>query len=45
MNDLFDRMSKTELESYAQTGVLPEWFKATVGATAVDSQESLIVDI
>ena len=31
MNDLFDRMSTQELEAYAQTGALPEWFKATVG--------------
>ena len=40
MNDLFDRMSTPELEAYAQTGVLPGWFRATVGATAVDSQGS-----
>ena len=31
LNDLFDRMSTQELEAYAQTGTLPEWFKATVG--------------
>jgi len=31
MNDLFDRMSTQELEAYAQTGALPEWFKTTVG--------------
>lgn len=30
MNDLFDRMSTQELEAYAQTGALPEWFRATV---------------
>ena len=40
MNDLFDRMSTPELEAYAQTGTLPAWFRATVGATAADSQES-----
>jgi len=45
MNDLFERMSTQELEAYAQTGTLPGWFKATVGATAEDSQERLIVDI
>jgi hypothetical protein len=33
MNDLFDRMNTQELESYAQTGALPAWFKATVGTT------------
>jgi len=32
MNDLFDRMSTQELEAYAQTGAVPEWFKASVGA-------------
>ena len=32
MNDLFERMSTEELESYAQSGVLPDWFRATVGA-------------
>jgi hypothetical protein len=40
MNDLFDRMSTQELEAYAQTGALPAWFRATVGATPADSQES-----
>ena len=40
MNDLFDRMSTQELETYAQTGALPGWFTATVGATAGDSQEA-----
>ena len=40
MNDLFDRMSALELEAYAQTGTLPAWFRATVGATAADSRES-----
>lgn len=32
MNDLFDRMSTEELEAYAQTGGLPEWFRAKVPA-------------
>jgi hypothetical protein len=33
MNDLFDRMSTEELESYAQSGALPGWFKATAGVS------------
>ncbi|MGB0065597.1 MAG: hypothetical protein WBP85_14235 [Terracidiphilus sp.] len=45
MNDLFDRMSLLELEAYAQTGALPDWFKATVGATENDSRKRLIVDL
>jgi hypothetical protein len=28
LNDLFDRMSTAELESYARDGVLPGWFEA-----------------
>ncbi len=45
MNDLFDRMSTQELESYAQTGALPGWFEGTVGATEAGSHKRLIVDI
>jgi hypothetical protein len=30
LNELFDRMSTNELEAYAQSGALPEWFQATV---------------
>jgi hypothetical protein len=33
LNDLFERMSITELETYARDGTLPGWFEAsTVGA-------------
>jgi hypothetical protein len=45
MNDLFDRMSTDELEAYAQAGTLPEWFRATVGATEGDSQKRILVDV
>lgn len=45
LNDLFDRMSTQELEAYAQTGALPEWFRGTVGATGEDSHQRLNVDI
>lgn len=41
MNALFDRMSSQELEAYAQTGELPGWFRATVGATEGDSQKQI----
>jgi hypothetical protein len=41
MNALFDRMSSQELEAYAQTGELPGWFRATVGATERDSQKQI----
>jgi len=39
LNDLFERMSTQELEAYAQSGALPGWFRATVGATAGNSGE------
>jgi len=45
LNDLFERMSTEELEAYAQSGTLPEWFRSTVGATAVDSPGRVIVDV
>jgi hypothetical protein len=35
VNALFQKMSREELDAYAQTGALPEWFKS---ATANDSQ-------
>jgi hypothetical protein len=40
MNELFERMSTKELQAYAHSGELPEWFRATIGATVNDSQES-----
>jgi len=39
LNELFDRMSAEELERYAATGDLPQWFRQTVGATPLDSKE------
>ncbi|MCI0620169.1 MAG: hypothetical protein L0387_00585 [Acidobacteria bacterium] len=38
LNDLFDRMSREELEAYAKEGTLPAWFTSVTGAPAVDSQ-------
>lgn len=40
LNELFDRMTTQELETYAQSGALPEWFRATLGATAGDRPTS-----
>ena len=39
MNELFNRMTRDELERYAQTGDLPEWFSDFVGATGMNSHE------
>jgi hypothetical protein len=40
MHELFERMTQEELEIYARTGKLPDWFTRTVGATAFDGQEA-----
>ncbi len=40
MNDLFARMTASELETYASTGNLPDWFSATLPATTNRSQEA-----
>jgi hypothetical protein len=39
INDLFDRMSTHELETYAQTGALLAWFPGGAIATAGHSEE------
>ena len=38
LNELFERMSRDELETYARDGNLPDWFTQMVGATGVDGQ-------
>ena len=39
LNDLFERMTSAELESYAKNGVLPPWFSQTVSVTLGYGQE------
>jgi transcription initiation factor TFIIIB Brf1 subunit/transcription initiation factor TFIIB len=39
LNDLFDRMTAFELESYAQNGKLPEWFPP-IAAIATDGRDA-----
>ncbi len=39
LNELFERMSREELETYARNGNLPDWFTQIVGATAVDGRD------
>jgi hypothetical protein len=39
LNDLFERMSREELEAYAREGNLPMRFTQTVGATHLNSLE------
>ena len=41
LNELFDRMSREELETYAREGKLPGWFTQTVRATLPDSQKAV----
>jgi hypothetical protein len=40
LNELFERMSKEELETYACDATLPAWFTRTVSATPVHSPKS-----
>jgi len=40
LNELFQRMTTKELETYANSGTLPPWFEAPVGATTPHSHES-----
>lgn len=35
LDDLFERMSREELETYATSGALPSWFTGVLGATQV----------
>lgn len=37
LTEMFQRMSPDELDTYAKTGLVPEWFKAATGATPTDS--------
>jgi hypothetical protein len=39
LNELFERMTREELETYAREGTLPGWFNQAVAATPFDSQE------
>jgi hypothetical protein len=41
LHELFDRMSREELETYARDGSLPGWFPQTLSATGNDSKEPL----
>jgi hypothetical protein len=38
LNELFDRMTRDELEAYAKDAKLPDWFTQAVGVTQASSQ-------
>jgi hypothetical protein len=38
LNELFERMTREEMEAYAKEGTLPAWFEEAVGATDTNSQ-------
>jgi hypothetical protein len=38
LNELFDRMTREELEAYAKEGALPDWFENATGATDTDGR-------
>ena len=42
LNDLFERMTGAELETYAKEGSLPTWFSQLVSVTPGDSQRGEI---
>ena len=39
LNELFERMSRDELEKYATTGELPAWFTQTISVTGCNSED------
>ena len=39
LNQLFDRMTREEMEAYAKDGQLPPWFEHAAGATHNDSHD------
>lgn len=41
LNQLFNKMTAAELEAYAQTGALPEWFERTLAATGSEGREEV----
>src|SRR5271157_5881304 len=38
LNELFERMTREEMEAYAKEGTLPAWFEEAVGATDSDGR-------
>jgi hypothetical protein len=38
LNELFDRMTREEMDAYAKDGTLPAWFEHVMGATASNGQ-------
>ncbi len=40
LNELFERMTREEMEAYAKEGTLPAWFEDAVGATDSDGRET-----
>jgi hypothetical protein len=43
LNQLFERMTTQELEAYAKTGDLPDWFDATIGGTSEESRKKRLI--
>ena len=40
LNELFEQMTREELEAYARDGTLPDWFSRTMGATGLHSHDT-----
>ncbi len=41
LHRFFDRMTPQELETYAQSGALPAWFRTSVSATTYEAEEGV----
>ena len=41
LNQLFNKMTAAELEAYAKTGALPEWFERTLAATGIEGRDEV----
>jgi hypothetical protein len=37
LNELFERMTRDEMEAYATHGTVPAWFEETIGESKADS--------
>ena len=40
LNELFERMTREEMETYAKEGTLPAWFEEAVGATSTNGGDA-----
>jgi hypothetical protein len=44
LNELFERMTAEELQTYAERAELPAWFTQTLGVTQVPSDHAAVTE-